>query len=227
MKFEINGCSRNVIVHHKRMKSIVLRIDENGNFCVNFPSSVTEKKILSFLGEKTTWIFKTERQQNRKKHEMKCGIDGEVTLLGKTYSCHYVQATQSSIRIEDNQFIFASDEFSKENIQALFYMFAAEKMAKMINELRIPLDEEICMRNGKALPNITVKYMTSRWGSCTPAKSRISMSVRLIHYPKECLKYVLIHEYAHILVPNHSSAFYDVVREFMPNYKYYSDLLNH
>jgi Predicted NADH:ubiquinone oxidoreductase, subunit RnfA len=39
-------------------------------------------------------------------------------------------------------------------------------------------------------------FMTSRWGSCTPARSHISMSVRLIHYPKECLDYVLLHEIA-------------------------------
>lgn len=227
MKFEINGCNRNVIVHHKRMKNIVLRVDENGNLCVNCPSYVSEKQVLAFLKDKTTWILKAERQQNRKKHEMKYGMDGQVTWFGRTYSCQYVYGTECSVKFTDGRFIFVLDVSSKENIQALFYRFAEEEIVKMITELRIPLDEEICIRNGKTLPTITVKYMTSRWGSCTPAKSRISMSVRLIHYPKECLKYVLIHEYAHLLVPNHSSAFYDVVREFMPNYKYYSDLLNH
>ncbi|HCK88937.1 MAG TPA: M48 family peptidase, partial [Erysipelotrichaceae bacterium] len=36
---------------------------------------------------------------------------------------------------------------------------------------------------------------------------------------------VLLHEYAHLLVPNHSKAFYDIVRKYMPEWKTYSDML--
>jgi len=35
----------------------------------------------------------------------------------------------------------------------------------------------------------------------------------------QCLDYVLLHEYAHLLVPNHSKKFYDLVGSFMPDYR--------
>ena len=227
MQFEINGSIRNVIVHHKRMKNMVLRIDESGNLCVNCPAYITEEQIQRFLNSKKTWILNAERHQNRKQSEMKCGVDGQVCWLGKTYPAYIENGGIDSVKFDGNRFLFTIKEISDTNIQNLFYRFAGKYMAEKIADLRQNLDDKICRENGKPMPHITMKYMISRWGSCTPAKSRISMSVRLIHYPMECMEYVLIHEYAHILVPNHSSSFYTVVRKYMPNYKYYSDLLNH
>ena len=61
--------------------------------------------------------------------------------------------------------------------------------------------------------------MKSRWGVCFPNKHSITLSTRLIHYPVECFEYVLLHEYAHFLVPNHSKEFYEVIEKYMPDYK--------
>ena len=107
----------------------------------------------------------------------------------------------------------------QERIEKTFYDYAARQLQAMILERRGEWDREICQKNHIPLPRITLKYMTSRWGSCTPASRHISISKRLIHYPVRCLDYVLLHEYAHLLVPNHSKAFYQVISEYMPDYK--------
>lgn len=67
-------------------------------------------------------------------------------------------------------------------------------------------------------PIISFRRMTSRWGSCSPQKRRITLSTRLIHLPLPAAQGVVIHEYAHLLVPNHSAAFYQLVRQLMPDY---------
>lgn len=68
-------------------------------------------------------------------------------------------------------------------------------------------------------PKIELCRGRSRWGYCMPKKNIIRLNVRLSEYPEQCLKYVAVHEYCHLLVPNHSAAFYRELEKRMPNYK--------
>ncbi|GIU87211.1 MAG: metal-dependent hydrolase [Acidimicrobiia bacterium] len=45
-----------------------------------------------------------------------------------------------------------------------------------------------------------------RWGSCTPDTRTIRVSSRLAGYPSWVLDYVLVHELAHLEVPDHGPA---------------------
>ena len=46
-----------------------------------------------------------------------------------------------------------------------------------------------------------------RWGSCTPTTRAIRLSSDLRGLPDEALDYVLLHELAHLIVPEHGPAF--------------------
>ncbi len=82
-----------------------------------------------------------------------------------------------------------------------------------------------CSRKFKAaglnvpVATITVKDMTSRWGSCTASKGRISINLQLVHFPYQCLESVFYHEYSHFIEQNHSKKFYDILAKIYPNYK--------
>lgn len=47
-----------------------------------------------------------------------------------------------------------------------------------------------------------------RWGSCTTATGAVRLSRRLEDMPGYVVDYVLVHELAHLLVPDHSPAFW-------------------
>lgn len=64
-----------------------------------------------------------------------------------------------------------------------------------------------------------LRAMSTRWGSCTPKTRKIRINVRLAAYPPECLEYVVAHELTHILVPNHSPKFHELVQRVVPNEK--------
>jgi len=49
--------------------------------------------------------------------------------------------------------------------------------------------------------------MTTRWASCTTPPGRIRVSHRLADAPDAVLDNILLHELAHIVVPNHGAAF--------------------
>ena len=66
---------------------------------------------------------------------------------------------------------------------------------------------------GRATPR-SVRWVTNqrgRWGSCTPADGTIRLSHRLQGFPDWVIDYVLVHELAHLLVADHSPAFWQLV----------------
>ena len=77
----------------------------------------------------------------------------------------------------------------------------------------------------RQIPELKARVMTSRWGVCYTRKNKITISSYLIHYPLECLQYIMIHEMTHFIVPNHSKRFYELVSLNMPDYKTASNRL--
>ena len=68
-------------------------------------------------------------------------------------------------------------------------------------------------------PILRLRYMTSRWGSCMPVKEIITMNTRLLLGPTEFAHYVMVHEFAHFIEANHSSRFYKVMSDVLPNWE--------
>ncbi|WP_328806253.1 M48 metallopeptidase family protein [Streptacidiphilus fuscans] len=63
---------------------------------------------------------------------------------------------------------------------------------------------------GRARPR-SVRWVTNqntRWGSCTPSDGTIRLSHRLQGMPEYVVDYVLLHELAHLLVPDHGRRFW-------------------
>ncbi len=63
----------------------------------------------------------------------------------------------------------------------------------------------------------SVRYVTnqhSRFGSCTTGTGDIRLSDRLARMPAWVQDYVLVHELAHLVQPNHSPEFWALVRRY-------------
>ena len=66
----------------------------------------------------------------------------------------------------------------------------------------------------------SLKYRKNKrtWGSCN-YKNGLNFNILLMKFPIELMEYVVIHELAHIKHKNHSKKFWDLVKEFCPDYK--------
>ena len=65
--------------------------------------------------------------------------------------------------------------------------------------------------------SIRIKTQKSRWGSCGPHDD-INLNWLLILAPLAVFEYVVVHELCHIRHKNHSAAFWDLVRQHLPDY---------
>ncbi len=72
---------------------------------------------------------------------------------------------------------------------------------------------------GVAYPHVTIRAMTTRFGTCSVNRGRITLNSVLLKVPRECAEYVVLHELTHFLYPNHSSQFYAYIEGYMPDWK--------
>lgn len=54
----------------------------------------------------------------------------------------------------------------------------------------------------------------TRWGSCTPGKGHVRISNQVAAFPGWVIDYVIVHELAHLVEPNHSKAFWALVGRY-------------
>ncbi|OKL49922.1 hypothetical protein BM477_03175 [Boudabousia marimammalium] len=79
--------------------------------------------------------------------------------------------------------------------------------------LLIPrLSQEIAVKPG----NLAVRKMKSRWGSCNPRTGRICLNSELARYDEKFLRYIVIHELAHLRHANHGAEFWTLVEKHEP-----------
>jgi predicted metal-dependent hydrolase len=67
-------------------------------------------------------------------------------------------------------------------------------------------------------PNLRIKRMRKRWGSCT--RSAIILNTELIKVPLQCIDYVIVHELCHLRIPGHDSRFFRLLTTCMPNWQH-------
>lgn len=65
-------------------------------------------------------------------------------------------------------------------------------------------------------PTMKVTKMTACWGKCYYTQNKITLASRLESCPQEFAHHVIFHECCHLIHPNHSRAFYDLLQQFDP-----------
>ncbi len=73
-----------------------------------------------------------------------------------------------------------------------------------------------CM--GLTYEKITITSAKKRLGSCSTSGS-ICYSLYLLLYPDAAVDYVVVHELAHLVQPNHSEKFYEVIGRYLPDWQ--------
>lgn len=68
-------------------------------------------------------------------------------------------------------------------------------------------------------PVIRFHSMRSQWGNCQPKRGILTFNFALSGVPLACVEYVVFHEWAHFLHPDHSPAFYERLSQWMPDWK--------
>lgn len=85
-------------------------------------------------------------------------------------------------------------------------------------EVFAPALEQRAREMGLPYERIAVRRQRTRWGSCS-TRGTISLNCCLLFQRPEVLRYLLVHELAHVRHMNHSARFWDLVGRFCPGWR--------
>lgn len=199
----------------KNVKNINLHITRNGEIVVSCNAYVPLKKVDEFVGIKCQWILEKMRmiqQQQKILHD-----NQRFLFLGKSYPIKTVLSKTSGVRLREGICMIYKRE--SEDEYKILLQYEKEMAQKILKQKMKEVYEKMSHDYIINEPALKIRKMTSRWGSCMPKKNQITLNSQLIHYQEPFIDYVVIHEYAHLIQPNHSKAFYAIIEKYMPDYK--------
>ena len=211
----------------KNIKSLRISIQPpNGKICVSAPKGLSAKKIKEFILEKWTWIEEAKnRVKNKPQNQQLSFVDGEnILLFGRSYILENITDTKNKIEVidVDKIAIHSKPATSKEFKQSLLDKFYKEQLCEKLETL-VPLWEEITRLK---LNSWKIQKMKTRWGSCNVRKRTVTFNLELVKHTYKEIEYVVLHELSHLVVQSHNQDFKNQLSKYMPNWKYYQNLLN-
>lgn len=215
----------------KKIKNINIRIKPDGTIYLSCPIKMKSEEAEKFLIQKSDWILKQQTKlslynEQKEKCEFKDG--GKVYFLGKLYYLKIIPHKSNEVEISNmNITIYIKEKYIQniEYVKKYYNKWLKEKSFEIYNELVEKYQRQMSMYV-KSFPQIEVKLLKTRWGSCMPSKNKVTFNLSLVKTPIECVEYVVVHELAHFKYQNHSKKFYNLVEQYIPDWKERRKILN-
>ena len=203
----------------KNIKNLNLHFTRQGVLKISAPTKVKMERIEAFIRQNEEFIFAAQKRLAAKKvlddNWLKRGF---IYWQGEKLPLVVEMAESNYLAWQDGALVFYTkedDEAKRKQIFKRLFDVESEKLIMAVFE-RIYPSFAAC---GIAKPQVKLRKMTARWGSCSKSKGVIIFNKRLAHLPKECIECVAAHELTHLLVPNHSAEFYQRLQQFRPAYR--------
>ena len=217
-------------LERKAVKNLNLRIRKDGNVFVSAASNIPVSDIDEFVSGKATYILNAIKKFNeiaQFKPEPKQYVSGETFYIqGRSLRLQVLEAKKEAIS-SDGIYIFLSvkDTDNTDRKHRIVSRFLDKQCREVFEEI---MDEvyPIFGKYGVKKPVLRIRDMETRWGSCLAQKGIITLNKRLLEAPRNCIEYVIMHEFCHFIHPNHSKSFYAFLTMLMPDWKCRKQLLD-
>lgn len=218
---EVPFCIKN----YKTAKTMKIYFKEDGLVITKSPY-VLKREVDKFIKQNEEKIYEEYKKIEEKKSlKVKRWMEGQTILYkGENYIIDilYHEKSRIVIRIDEENKIFKiiiSNKISKDE-EEIYIKKAVKKLFKENTEkvLKERLDY-LSMKTNISYNSVKVRDAKTKYGSCTPKTKALHFSSRLIMLKKEAIDTVIVHELCHIVHPNHSKDFYNLVENYIPNYK--------
>ena len=209
-------------LQRKRVKNINLRIKPDMSIHVSASPYVTVSELERFMGEKADFILhaldrfaESGAEQTPPRYE-----SGDIVqLLGRDFPLCVENGGKNTVSCDGKTIALSVKNAADLELKR-------KTLDKWLRESCRRTVEESCKRlypefekQGVPWPEIRIRTMKSKWGSCMPQKKVLTFNTNLIAAPQECIDYVVAHEFTHFLHPDHSPRFYESLARVIPEWK--------
>ena len=191
----------------KRAKNVQLQVTQQGEVQLVLPHRLRTFDHSSFIHSKYDWILKhTKLKQNNK-----------FLYLGKPISVesnYDLFAQKISYNFDSKILRINIPSVLNHSLNQLYNNWLYIKASDYITKRCTELGERYNLIPDK----IIIRRQKTRWGSCSVNRT-LSFNFKLMMLRADIIDYIIVHELCHLKELNHSSNFWFLVEEILPDYK--------
>jgi len=206
----------------KRVKNMNIRIHPDGRLTVSAGPGVPFREVERFLYSRSQWISDALARIEARRQDAGPGslmlwvwVWGEKIPL----SIHPVSpGSPEGVSLPSGHIEISLSEDSPAQRQKwavqLWKQEALRVFPSRFAFWSAHFKEKYHLDTGKI--RLSIKPMTTRWGSFSKRTGTIALSLYLSSKPPEFLEYTIVHEFCHMVYLDHSPAFHALVEENLP-----------
>ena len=202
------------IVRSPKRKKLTITVERDRAIVVHAPESASEETVNRVIDAKRQWLWAKLRHPQKyhaRPHPPgKEVVNGEsAPYLGRDYRIEIAETASGEVEFPGFFVVPASHRDRRRKVLRDWYIARArETILKRVEHHARELGVEFT--SAKIVDN---RY---RWGSCT-VNNNVNFNWRLVKAPIFVIDYVIVHELAHLMEPNHTARFWNIVRANAPS----------
>jgi len=214
---------------YRERETLAIHVHPDTSVEVEAPHGSEMVEIEKRVRKKANWILKQQRDFQRYSMEFppRKYVSGEThRYLGRQYRLRVIEddIPIEVVRMDRGMLTMYVNSKAQEHVKQVLEDWLRER-ARTIYAERVNEWYPRFERYGIQRPQVVVRKMKSRWGSCT-AKGKITLNFKLIQVPKQLIDYVIVHEMCHLIEHSHAPAFYALMGKMMPDWEKRREKLN-
>lgn len=217
-RFQQGDLDFNYLLVYSARRTIGLHIYPDGRVIVRAPRGCAQTIIDDVLARRVRWLA---RHLARARHRPAIAaprryVTGEqVALLGEPLQLVVQPGRRARICLEEGRLIVETvDPARVERLIRDWY----KRQAQRVFEQRLAVCFERVRGWGVTYPDLRVRRMRTRWGSCS-SRGTITLNARLVELPVDLIDYVVLHELCHLREMNHGPRFYALLGQICPQWR--------
>ncbi len=226
-KQTLNIADLSVAVSYRPVKHLHLSVHPpDGEVRATVPEKSSEDKVRRFVLSRLAWVRRQRREFAAipRKEELQYREGETVFLWGKAYR---LQVTETTGRHEvkergDRLHLLVQAGTDREGRRRTLYRYYRESISAELPHVR----ERWETATGLTANEYRIKFMRTKWGSCTVAERRVWLNVELAKHPPACLSYIVLHELLHLQEREHTPEFRALLTRYMPGWEQVREELN-
>ena len=215
-------------IKRQRRKTIALHVLADGTVEVRTPNWVPKYELVDFVERRSEWVIQRRQEVLRDLANQPTFCDGQYhRFLGGMFPLRLSAAGRGHVDFRDSVFLVTvQDKDDPVQVSKVMERWYRKKAIELYEERMFACFEQFpdWFQDKYVIPEITVRKMRRRWGSCSRA-GEVTLSLALIKMPIRCLDYVIVHELCHLEAFHHGKAFYRLLALVMPSWKEHENLI--
>lgn len=194
-----------------RARRLSVRVFRHGGVEIVVPPRTSAQRVSAFVSEHREWIERQRRRSAPAVHWPLPPAALNLSALGEHWRC-ISGGGAGRVRVrelmsQELQLLGAIDDL--EQLRRALMTWLAQRAYQCFDAPLRVLGAQMGVEPGR----LQVRCQRTRWGSCS-RRGTISLNVCLLFQTPEVLRYLMIHELAHLRHMNHSARFWaDVARQ--------------